>query len=42
MSRVLQVAGMLAITGGVFWISVPAGLIVAGVFCVLVGVSLAG
>jgi hypothetical protein len=41
MSRILQVAGMVAITAGVIWLSVPAGLIVAGVFLVLVGISVA-
>lgn len=39
MSQVLQVAGMVAIAGGVFWLSIPAGLIVAGVFLVLIGIS---
>lgn len=39
MSRVLQVAGMVAIVAGVLWLSIPAGLIVAGVFLVLTGIG---
>lgn len=41
MSRVLQVAGMVAIVAGVLWLSIPAGLIVAGVFLVLTGIGVA-
>lgn len=41
MSRIFQVAGMVAITGGVLWLSIPAGLIVGGVFLVLVGIATA-
>lgn len=41
MSRIFQVAGMLAVTGGVLWLSIPAGLIVAGVFLLLVGIATA-
>ena len=41
MSRVFQVAGMVAITAGVIWLSVPAGLIVAGVFLLLTGIAVA-
>lgn len=41
MSRILQVAGMLAITGGALWFSLPIGMIVGGVFLVVVGISLA-
>lgn len=41
MSQVLQVAGMVSITAGAVWLSVPLGLIVAGIFLVIVGISLA-
>ena len=41
MSRIFQVAGMLAVTGGVLWLSIPAGLIVGGVFLLLVGIATA-
>lgn len=41
MAQVFQVAGMVAITSGALWLSIPVGLIVAGVFLVLVGISLA-
>lgn len=41
MSRIFQVAGMLAVTGGVLWLSIPAGLIVGGIFLLLVGIATA-
>jgi hypothetical protein len=41
MSRALQIAGMIAVTAGVIWLSVPAGLIVAGVFLLLTGIATA-
>lgn len=37
---VVQVVGLALIVGGIFAISVPAGLIAAGVAAVLVGVAL--
>jgi hypothetical protein len=40
MSTVLQVAGMAGITAGAFWLAVPAGLIVGGVFLLVVGFAL--
>lgn len=39
MSRIFQVAGMVTITAGVLWLSFPVGLIVGGVFLVLVGIA---
>jgi hypothetical protein len=39
MSDVLQLVGATAITVGVLMLSVPAGIIVGGVFLVLVGLS---
>lgn len=36
----LQIAGLALVVSGVFWLSVPVGLIVAGVATVLVGMSL--
>ncbi len=41
MSRIFQVAGMAAVTAGVLWLSIPAGLIVAGVFLILIGIATA-
>jgi hypothetical protein len=40
MSTVLQVAGMVAITAGALLMSVSAGLIVGGVFLLVVGFAL--
>lgn len=40
MSNILQVAGAVAITAGAVLISVPVGLIVGGVFLVLIGLAL--
>lgn len=40
MSTGLQVAGMCAITTGMFLIAVPAGLIVGGVFVLVIGFAL--
>jgi uncharacterized membrane protein len=37
MATVLQVAGMTAITVGAVLISVPVGLVVAGVFLLVIG-----
>jgi hypothetical protein len=41
MSTILQIVGAVAITAGAALISVPAGLIVGGVFAILVGLGLA-
>lgn len=41
MSQIFQVAGMVTISAGVLFLSVPAGLIVAGVFLVLTGIAVA-
>jgi hypothetical protein len=40
MSSVLQIMGAVAITAGAVLISLPAGLVVAGVFMVLIGLAL--
>jgi hypothetical protein len=40
MATVLQVAGMVAITAGALLLSVPAGLIVGGLFVLVVGFAL--
>ena len=40
MATVLQVSGMAAITAGALWLSVPAGLIVGGLFLLIVGFAL--
>jgi len=40
MATVLQVAGMTAVTAGALWVSIPAGLIVGGVFLLVVGFAL--
>jgi hypothetical protein len=37
MATVLQVAGMSAVTVGALLISVPVGLVVAGVFLLVIG-----
>ena len=42
MPRILQAVGLLAIAAGAAWIFPPAGLIVAGIALVLVGMSEAG
>ena len=39
MANVLQIAGALALVGGIAWISIPAGLIAAGVVLVLAGIA---
>jgi hypothetical protein len=40
MATVLQVAGMTAVTAGALLFSIPAGLIVGGVFLLVVGFAL--
>jgi hypothetical protein len=40
MSNILQIAGAVAITAGAVLISLPVGLIVGGVFLVLIGLAL--
>jgi hypothetical protein len=40
MATVLQVVGMAGITAGAFLLAVPAGLIVGGVFLLVVGFAL--
>jgi hypothetical protein len=40
MATVLQVAGMVGITAGALLLSVPAGLIVGGLFVLVVGFAL--
>lgn len=40
MATILQVSGMVAVTAGALWVSIPAGLIVGGIFLVLVGFAL--
>jgi len=40
MATVLQVAGMTAVTVGALVLSIPAGLIVGGVFLLVVGFAL--
>jgi len=40
MATVLQVAGMTAVTAGALVFSIPAGLIVGGVFLLVVGFAL--
>jgi hypothetical protein len=40
MATVLQVAGMAGITAGAFLLSIPAGLVVGGVFLLVVGFAL--
>ena len=40
MSNILQVIGAVAITAGAALISLPVGLIVGGVFMVLIGLAL--
>lgn len=40
MATVLQSLGMVAITAGALWLSIPAGLIVGGLFLLLVGFAL--
>jgi hypothetical protein len=40
MSTVLQVVGMTAITAGAVLFSVPVGLVVGGIFLVVVGFAL--
>jgi len=39
MANVLQIAGALALVAGIAWISIPAGLIAAGVVLVLAGIA---
>lgn len=41
MSQGLQIAGMVTVAAGVAWIWPPAGLIVAGVGMVLLGIAMA-
>lgn len=41
MSTILQIVGAVAITAGATLVSLPAGLIVGGVFAILVGIGLA-
>lgn len=40
MSSIIQVVGLAAITAGATLIAIPAGLIVGGIACVLIGISL--
>jgi hypothetical protein len=40
MSTTLQIAGAVAITAGSALISLPAGLIVGGVFAIMVGLAI--
>jgi hypothetical protein len=40
MATVLQVAGMAGITVGAFLLAVPAGLVVGGLFLLVVGFAL--
>ncbi len=40
MSNILQITGAVAITAGAVLVSLPVGLIVAGVFMVLIGLAL--
>jgi hypothetical protein len=40
MATVLQVAGMVGVTAGAFLLAVPAGLVVGGVFLLVVGFAL--
>ena len=40
MSNILQIAGAVAITAGAVLISLPVGLIVGGIFIVLIGLAL--
>jgi hypothetical protein len=40
MATILQTLGMVAITAGALWFSLPAGLVVGGVFLLLVGFAL--
>lgn len=40
MATVLQIVGMAAVTAGAVLVSVPAGLIVGGVFLLVVGFAL--
>jgi hypothetical protein len=39
MSTILQISGMVAITAGVAWLSVPVALIVGGAFLIVAGLS---
>jgi hypothetical protein len=40
MATILQVAGMAGITAGVLLLSVPAGLVVGGLFLLITGFAL--
>lgn len=40
MSASLQIAGALAVTAGAGLISLPAGLIVGGIFAIFVGIAI--
>jgi hypothetical protein len=40
MATAIQVAGMVAVTAGALVLSVPAGLIVGGVFLLIAGLAL--
>jgi len=40
MSTALEIAGMLGIAAGVFLLSIPAGLVVAGFLLIMGGASL--
>lgn len=39
MANVLQIAGAVALVAGIAWMSIPAGIIAAGVVLVLVGIA---
>lgn len=40
MSTTLQIAGAVAITVGASLVSIPAGLIVGGVFAIVIGIAI--
>ena len=40
MSTTLQIAGAVAITVGAGLVSIPAGLIVGGVFAIVIGIAI--
>lgn len=40
MANIIQVVGLAAITAGATLFAIPLGLIVGGVACVLIGISL--
>lgn len=40
MSNLLQISGAVLVTAGAALIALPAGLIVGGIFAILIGISL--